>query len=115
MTDPVQLFLKDIVSYGSAAIRFVDGMSEAEFRLDERTQFAVVRALEVVGEAVKCVPQSTRREMPDVPWRSIAAMRDKLIHHYFGVDLSVVWTSATEDLPELVATVSRYLDGLSDP
>jgi uncharacterized protein with HEPN domain len=79
------------------------------FTGDDKTVFAVIRALEIVGEAAKRVPQDVRDRYPDVPWRSIAGMRDKLIHEYMVVNLAVVWKTATEDLPQLAPAIRNIL------
>jgi uncharacterized protein with HEPN domain len=87
------------------ALEFTQGLSFSEFASDARTSFAVVRALEIVGEAAKNVPQSFRDRVPAVPWQDMAGMRDKLIHAYHGVDLRVVWRTVREDLPEVVEAI----------
>ena len=73
----------------------------------------MIRALEVIGEAARQPPPSVRDRRPGVPWRNIAGMRDVLIHHYFGVDLEVVWKTVHEDLPPLRAMVSDLLAELN--
>lgn len=67
-----------------------------EFAEDEKTAYAVVRALEVAGEASKQIPQEVRDRHREAPWRDVAGMRDKLIHHYFGVDLRAVWKTVQQ-------------------
>lgn len=71
------------------------------FFADRKTQDAVIRNIEIIGQAVKGVSDDTRALEPDVPWRQIAGMRDKLIHEYFGVDLNLVWDVVDRDLPEV--------------
>ncbi len=71
------------------------------FTRDRNTVNAVVRSLEVLGEAAKRIPDHLRTEVPDVPWKYMAGMRNKLIHEYFGVDLSMVWTVIKIELPPL--------------
>jgi uncharacterized protein with HEPN domain len=85
-------------------------MSYEAFVVDDKTVFAVVRALEIVGEATKRIPQSIRDRYPEVPWRSMACIRDKLIHDYVSVNLEVVWKTVTEDLPALLPMIQRILD-----
>jgi uncharacterized protein with HEPN domain len=84
-----------------------------EFFKDAKTQDAVIRNVEIIGQAVKGVDQSTRALDPAIPWRQIAGMRDKLIHDYFGVDLSLVWDVVERELPvlrpRLVALADRFL------
>ena len=102
MTDRlVQDYIRDMLDSLDKAQRFIAGLDYPAFQLDEKTAFAVVRALEIIGEASKMVPELLRKRFPDIPWKSLAGMRDKLIHGYFGVDLDVVWKTVTEDLPVL--------------
>ncbi|MCK4570682.1 DUF86 domain-containing protein [Candidatus Bipolaricaulota bacterium] len=95
-------YLHDILEYAKKAERFLAGLPSAEdLRKDERTLLAVIRCLEVIGEAAKRVPSDLRRKHPGVPWRGMMGMRDKVIHGYFGVDAEVVWRTVREDLPLL--------------
>ncbi len=102
--------LQDILAEARKALGFVAGMSAAEFRADEKTAYAVVRALEVMGEATKHVPPDIRERHPELPWRAMAGIRDKLIHDYVNVNLEVVWRTVTEDLPPLLPALQRILD-----
>ena len=94
--------------------QFVEGMAYEEFAADDKTAFAVVRALEMIGEAAKHVPDEMRLKYPDVPWRAVVGTRDMLIHAYFGVDLEVVWRTVTQDLKPLRDTVRRIIDDLDE-
>lgn len=73
------------------AIYFTRGMGFEDYVADDKTVFAVIRALEIVGEAAKNIPESVRRKHPEIPWRAMAGMRDVLAHRYFGVDRAAVW------------------------
>ena len=84
-------------------------MNFAAFAADEKTAFAVVRALEIIGEAAKRIPRETRLLHPSVPWRSMTGIRDKLIHDYTSVDLEIVWKAVLEDLPELLKQMDTVL------
>ncbi len=84
-------------------------MAYEAFLKDLKTQDAVVRNLEIIGEATKQIPDEARQYAPHIPWKSIAGMRDKLIHHYFGVNLDIVWNVVQDDLAELVDAVESIL------
>ncbi len=86
---------------------FLSDFDFENFSQDNKTQFAVIRALEIVGEASKKIPDHIKVLYPDVPWREIAGMRDKLIHDYFGVDIDVVWKTAIEDIPSVLISLHR--------
>lgn len=89
----------------------VDGRDA--FFADPKTQDAVIRNIEVIGQAVKGISEQTRALEPDVPWRQIAGMRDKLIHEYFGVDLALVWDVVERELPVLRPQLAGLADRLS--
>ena len=81
---------------------------------EEKTAYDVVRGLEIVGEAAKGIPSEIRDRFPAVPWRSMAGIRDKLIHDYVSVNLEVVWKTVTEDLPALLPQIQEVLDGTAE-
>ncbi len=107
-------YLTDMLDASDKAMGFVRGMTYEEFTDDERTAFAVIRALEILGEAARHIPESMRRAYPDVPWQAAADMRNKLIHEYMQVSLPVVWKTVVRDLPSLSASIQRILSGLGD-
>jgi uncharacterized protein with HEPN domain len=88
------------------------GLSFDRFAADETLRRAFVRSLEVIGEAVKNLPEEFRASHSEVEWRSIARMRDRLIHGYFGVDYQLVWDVVQEKLPELKRNIQRIIDKL---
>jgi len=102
-------YLRDILDGIEKAESFIGGMDFEQFVSDEKTAFAVVRALEIIGEAVKKVPTGLRETNPDLPWREMAGLRDKLIHDYISVNLEVVWKTVKNDLPPLHGKVAAIL------
>ena len=93
------LYLEDILKAIEAIKDFVKGMSFNEFAADDKTSSAVIRKLEIIGEATKKIPTQIRDKYPNVPWKTMARMRDVLIHGYFGVDFNIVWDTIKKDLP----------------
>ncbi len=93
-----------------ADIRNYAAAGEQAFRTDRMRQDAIIRKLEVIGEAVKQLSDETRRQQPAIPWRQVAGMRDHLTHAYFGVDLGLVWQVIERDLEPLEAAVEALLN-----
>jgi len=89
--------------------QYIQGIDEEMFSQQSLIQDGVIRQLEVIGEAIKNLTSEFRDIHPNVLWRDFAGMRDKLIHHYFGVDLQVVWTTATEDIPKIRTEINEIL------
>lgn len=105
-------YLNDILQMTENIQDFTKGMSCKDLENDKKTLFAVIRCLEVLGEAIKKVPKSIREDYPKIPWQEIAGMRDKLIHEYFGVDVDTVWDTIQEDLSPLKETVKDIVSDL---
>lgn len=104
-----KVYIQDIIDAIGKIQKFTKGSTYDEFLEDEKTVYAVVRALEVIGEAAKNVPESLRAKHPDIPWKEMAGMRDKLIHEYFGVKYEVVWDTAKTELPQLKPKFEKLL------
>ncbi len=102
-------FVQDILDSINDVGSFIEGMDFEEFIKDKKTIYSVVRAIEIIGEATKNVPEEIRNKYPDVPWKKMAGMRDRLAHGYFGVDLEILWSAAKEDVPKLKIPVSNVL------
>jgi len=101
MTREVSLYLTDMLTNMDDAMQYVKGMTFDQFVKDSRTIKAVIRSIEVIGEAVKNLPPEISSLQPDVPWRDMARIRDKCIHFYFGVDYEIIWLSVTKSIPEI--------------
>jgi uncharacterized protein with HEPN domain len=106
-------WLGDIEAAAAKARRFLGTQTLEEFSADEKTAFAVIRALEILGEAAKRIPTDLRAKHPQVPWRAMAEIRDKLIHDYVTVNLEVVWRTVREDLPPLEAAIRQVFAELT--
>jgi uncharacterized protein with HEPN domain len=98
-------YLLDILIAAHKAIGFVQGMSRKEFDASELHQTAVIRPLEIIGEAAGRVSEETRQSHPEIPWQQMIGMRNRLIHEYFRIDLDAVWDTVHKDLPELIALI----------
>ena len=88
---------------------FTKDWSKEEFLKNTEKQYAVMRALEIVGEATKNVPSSFRNKHPNIPWKKIAGTRDKLIHLYFGVNVDLIWKVVKEEIPLLKKQIQKIL------
>ena len=106
-------YLDDILDATDKIETFTRGMSYEEFSGDDKTVYAVTRALEVIGEAAKCIPRQVRERYPSLPWSEMAGMRDKLIHAYFGINRAIIWRTVRDDIPPLRPAVQRLLDDLA--
>ncbi len=102
--------LQHMLDAAEKAVAHTRGRSRQDLESDDLLSLAMVRLLEVIGEAAKGVSQSVRDGSPSIPWKQVAGTRDRLIHGYFNVDLDVVWSILTEDLPPLVAELRKILD-----
>src|SRR3990172_7498018 len=105
-------FVQDILDSVNDIGNFIEGMDFKEFIEDKKTIYSVVRAIEIIGEATKNIPEQIKKKYPEVPWKKMAGMRDRLVHEYFGVDLEILWGTAKEDVPVLKTPVSKVLEDM---
>ncbi len=113
MSRDVRLYLEDIVESGTRIQRYLGELTPDAFARDQKTFDAVVRNLEIIGEAAKRVPAEVRAKHPQVEWRKIAGLRDVVAHEYFGLETETLWDLAASKVPALVEQVKHILDGWS--
>ena len=106
--DPL-VFIKHIRDSIDEIESFTENISKEKFAKEKLIQNAVIRSIEVIGEAVKNLPIGFRKKYPNIPWIKIAGMRDKIIHHYFGIDLETIWKVVNENIPELKKEIKFIL------
>jgi len=102
-------YLRHILDETKYLVKQTEGLSRDEFIQNETFKRAVVRSIEVIGEAVKNVPDDFKQKYANIDWKLIAGMRDKLIHHYFGIDYDIVWDVVINEIPVLQKEVKRIL------
>ncbi len=107
MKRDVNLFIQDILESIKDIESFSEGLTKEKFQNDKLKQNAIIRSLEVIGEAVKNIPDSFRNKNPGIPWRKIAGFRDILSHAYFGVNIDRVWKIIESDLSKLKKEINR--------
>lgn len=101
------IYIRDMLENSKKALSFIKGVDFDSFANDEKTLYAIIRAIEAIGEAAKKVPLEFRDTYPQIPWREISATRDKLIHEYFGVNHRIIWNTVKEDLPVLMVELEK--------
>ena len=106
----IRLYLDDILEAIGKIEKYTEGLDFEKFRTDDKTGDAVIRNFLVIGEAVKKIPPGIRKKNPDIPWKIIAGMRDKLVHKYFGIRYDVVWETIELRLPSLRLDIKKILD-----
>ncbi len=102
-------FLNDIVSACRSIISFVEGMTLEAYLEDEKTRYAVMRGYEIMGEAVRHLPAQLKTANPDIPWATMTAVRNRVIHGYFGIDDSILFTTVEAELKPLLPRLEALL------
>ena len=98
-------FLADIVGACRSLIKFIEGMTLEAYLADERTRYAVMRAYEIMGEAVRHLPEERKTASPDIPWTTMAAVRNRIAHAYFGIDDTILFATIGEEVADLLPRV----------
>lgn len=106
-------FLQDIFEAIQLIEKFIAGLDFAEFAKDEKTIYAVSKALEIIGEAVKNIPESFKNQYPEIPGKAVAGMRDKLVHDYWETDVAVLWKTTQKSLPILKQVIIKMIADLN--
>jgi len=94
-----------MIDAAEKAVSFSNGRSRADLDTDELLRFALVKLVEIVGEAARHVSDDTRNRYPAIAWAEASRMRDRLVHHYFDINLDILWSTIEEDIPELLRTL----------
>ena len=107
MSRDARLYLDDVVEAAGRIAEYLRGMDYAAFQADRRTQDAVVRNLEIIGEAARALPDEVKASAPEIDWRKVVGLRNILVHHYFGVNLPIVWDLVQTKLAALSMACRR--------
>lgn len=101
--------LNDILKSMELSQKFIKDLTLQSFKEDDKTQFAIIRCLEIIGEATKRLPDSLRASNPDIPWKAMAGMRDRLIHGYDIVDPEIIWVTVTMTIPKIIHKIKKIV------
>ncbi len=107
------LYLKDMLEAMEAIEKFVEGVDFDNFQKNDMVSSAVIRKFEIIGEAAKKVPDTIRNKYPEIPWKEMSGMRDRLIHFYFGVKYSLVWQTVKDIIPSIKPLISKIIEDFS--
>ncbi len=107
MSREYRFFLDDMQKACEKVIRYSRNLTREQFVADEKTFDAVMRDLEIIGEAAKHIPDTVRTQHPDISWHKIAGLRDVVAHEYFGLDIEIIWDIVTREVPALLEQLKR--------
>jgi len=102
-------YVIDIFDNVNKIIKFTEGLTYEDFAKNDEKIYAVVRALEIIGESAKSIPKEVKKKYPNIPWDKIVGMRNKIAHEYFGIDVKIVWTTATKDILQLKEEMGKII------
>lgn len=112
MSRDYHYFIKDIILSCEKILRYVGSLNYGQFCSNEEKYDAVIRNLEIIGEAAKCLPKEIKDKFPNIEWKKIAGLRDILIHAYFGVDNKILWNVVHEKIPLLLESLKNHQSSL---
>jgi len=107
-----RLFIEDMLDSMIQIEEYIHGLDRADFSADKKTIDAVIRNIEIIGEAARNVPENIRNNHPGIPWKQMIGLRNLTIHAYFGIDLDIIWQIASVNIPETKSEIARILDSL---
>lgn len=114
MKRDLKVFLNDILTACKDIQDFTQDLDFEEFIEDRKSTSAVIRQFEIIGEASKNVSPDIKNNYPDIPWKNITGMRDRLIHGYFGIDYKLVWNTTKVHIPDLIKAIQQILIDIND-
>ena len=109
-----RLFIEDILESMSMIGEYIEDMDYHHFLVDRKTIDAVIRNLEIIGEAARNIPEEIRNVYPAVPWKKMIGLRNIAIHAYFGIDLEIVWRIVSTNIPDAKTEITKLLDSFHD-
>ena len=108
------LYLQDVLVAAERISSYIENVSQSEFEMDQMRIDAVIRNLQLIGEAVKKIPDSIRTDYPDIAWKEIAGLRNRVTHVYFDVDTNIIWDVVQFELPMLKTQIQHILNEISE-